>query len=396
MEEIMANLIKQIKSIFFDKAQVLPPGLYDYQSPKNSDYQYRLHLRIEPDGEGLLIINASTVLHLNRTATEYAYHLIKQTPRPEVIESITKRYQISFAEVTNDFDNFMSRIDTLISTPDLDPVTFLDFERTAPYKNFPVAPYRLDCALTYQLSGEKEVGLSPAERVKRELTLDEWKKILEKAWQAGIPHVIFTGGEATIRPDLIELIMAAENLGMVTGLSTDGLRLAENDYRERILNSGLDHLLITFEPQNENAWRALRMIIPEDIHTTVHLTVDNPSEDENIKILNEFKKIEVDNISLSFTNPELEDLVIKLRNKAAEHGFNLDWNLPVPYSHFNPVSLEVDSTALIPEGAAKAWLYLEPDGDVLPAQGTNKILGNFLEDSWNAIWEHARELNNLQ
>ena len=231
----MANLIKQIKSIFFDKAQVLPPGLYNYQSPKDSDYQYRLHLRIEPDGEGLLILNASTVLHLNRTATEYAYHLIKQTPRPEVIKSITKRYQISFADVTKDFDNFIDRIETLISTPDLDPVTYLDFERSTPYKDFPVAPYRLDCALTYKLSGKEEIGLSPKERVKRELTQDEWKEILQKAWRAGIPHVIFTGGEPTLRPELIELIIAAENLGMVTGLSTDGLRLADNKYFAQLL-----------------------------------------------------------------------------------------------------------------------------------------------------------------
>jgi hypothetical protein len=80
MEEMMSNIVKRLKSIFFDKAQVLPPGLYNYQAPQDSDYQYRLHLRIEPGGEGLLIINASTVLHLNQTATEYAYHLIQQTP----------------------------------------------------------------------------------------------------------------------------------------------------------------------------------------------------------------------------------------------------------------------------------------------------------------------------
>ncbi len=390
----MSNLIKQIKSIFFDKAQVLPPGLYDYQASKDSDYQYRLHLRIDPDGEGLLIINASTVIHLNQTATEYAYHLIKQTPKPEVLESITKRYQISYSDVTKDYDNFMLRLETLIHTPDLDPVTYLDFDRTTPYKNFPIAPYRLDCALTYQLNEQDEIGLSPKERVIRELSLEEWTSVLQKAWQAGIPHVIFTGGEPTLRPDLIEIIISAENLGMVTGLSTDGLRLAENEYLEKLLNSGLDHLLITFEPENERSWEALRKIIPEDIHTTVHLTIEKPNEEEYLKILDEFKKIEVNNISLSFKEPELEILVTNLRNKAAEFGFNLDWDLPVPYSHFNPVSSEVETEGSIPSGAAKAWLYLEPDGDTLPAQGTNKVLGNFLQDSWESIWNKARELNN--
>ena len=96
----------------------------------------------------------------------------------------------------------------------------------------------------------------------------------------------------------------------------------------------MDHLLVTFEPENEQSWETLRVIIPEDIHTTVHLTVENPDEQEYFKILDEFKKIEVDNISLSFKNPGLENLVTKLRNRAAEIGFNLDWDLPVPYSHF--------------------------------------------------------------
>ncbi len=392
----MTNIINQLKSIFFDKAQVLPPGLYNYQAPQESEYQYRLHLRIEPGGEGLLIINASTVLHLNQTATEYAYHLIKQTPRPEVIESIIKRYQISYEDVEKDFDNFMSRIETSINTPDLDPVTYLDFERSTPYIDFPVAPYRLDCALTYKLSNQDESGLSPKERVKQELATDEWKLILEKAWQNGIPHVILTGGEPTLRSDLIEIIVHAEELGMVTGLSTDGLRLSENEYLQQLLNSGLDHLLVTFDPVNEQSWEALRNIIPQDIHTTVHLTIEKSTGEDYIKIMDEFKKIGVENISLSFNNPNLENIVIDLRNKAAEYGFNLDWDLPVPYSQFNPVSAEIDKGGTIPDGAGKAWLYLEPDGDTLPAQGVNNPLGNFLTDSWEWIWSNAKLLNKNQ
>jgi organic radical activating enzyme len=392
----MPNLIDQIKSKFFDKTQVLPPGLYNYHTSLNSEYQYRLHLRIEPGGEGLLIINASTVLHLNQTATEYAYHLVNQTSKPEAIESIVKRYQINFADASSDYENFMDRIETLINTPDLDPVSYLDFERSTPYLDFPIAPYRLDCALTYKLNSQVVTGLSPKERVQRELTLEEWKIILKKAWEVGIPHVIFTGGEPTLWPDLVDLNVAAEDLGMVTGLSTDGLQLGENELLERLLNSGLDHLLVTFEPENNQSWDALRIVIPQDIHTTVHLTIDQPSEEKYINIFEELKKIGVENISLSYKNPELETTVTNLRNKAAEYGFNLDWDLPVPYSQFNPVSAEIDLEGSIPDGAGKAWLYIEPDGDTLPAQGFNEPLGNFLTDSWEWIWSNAKLLNKNQ
>jgi hypothetical protein len=34
-------------------------------------------------------------------------------------------------------------------------------------------------------------------------------------------------------------------------------------------------------------------------------------------------------------------------------------------------------------------MYVEPDGDVLPAQGeADKVLGNFLKDEWNAIYKN--------
>ena len=89
------------------------------------------------------------------------------------------------------------------------------------------APYRLDCALTYRLPSEVDPQFAPQERASRELSTAEWTSILDKAWANGIPHIIFTGGEPTLREDLIELILHAENLGQVTGLLTDGIRMTE-------------------------------------------------------------------------------------------------------------------------------------------------------------------------
>ena len=64
---------------------------------------------------------------------------------------------------------------------------------------------------------------------------------------------------------------------------------------------------------------------------------------------------------------------IALRDKAAALGLTLRFDLPVPYSEYNPVVYEAEDAA-IPEGAGKAWLYVEPDGDVLPSQGNSESL----------------------
>jgi hypothetical protein len=64
----------------------------------------------------------------------------------------------------------------------------------------------------------------------------------------------------------------------------------------------------------------------------------------------------------------------------------LRWDLPVPYSAENPVAHETVEDG-VPDGAGKAWLYVEPDGDVLPTQGeAEHILGNILKDPWEKIY----------
>ncbi len=95
-------------------------------------------------------------------------------------------------------------------------------------------------------------------------------------------------------------------------------------------------------------------------------------------------------LSLSTTDPTLSDQLKTLRDFAAMLQLDLVWDIPVPYSINNPVSFELENadSQKAPEGAGKAWLYIEPDGDVLPAQGVYEhILGNILSDKWEDIWE---------
>ena len=75
------------------------------------------------------------------------------------------------------------------------------------------------------------------------------------------------------------------------------------------------------------------------------------------------------------------------RNYIAELGMSLVWDLPVPYGENNPVNMELEEESA-PNGAGKAWLYIEPDGDVLPSQGqAGKVLGNILNDEWIKIYQ---------
>ena len=375
---------------FMKYTQPLSTGVLHYQSDLKAEMPYRLHLRLEADGSGILILNAHTIMHLNQTAAEYCYHLVKETPREEAVQQISKRYRIDRKQVEADYLDIKTRIETLLSTPDIDPVTYLGFDRETPYSSAISAPYRLDCALTYHTSDGDQKS-APDERVKKELTTEEWQSILEKAWAAGIPHIIFTGGEPTLRPDLAELVSCTQKIGQVSGLLTDGLQLAETAYLSTLLAAGLDHIMIVLDMDQELAWTAVKKVLAEDIHLTVHLTLADSTVHRWQSLIERLAEAGVYSLSLSATDPAYKNDLVAASHLAVEKGMNLVWDLPVPYSHIHPVALENTDGDTLANGAGRAWLYVEPDGDVLPAQGmAGKVLGNLAADPWEAIWNNAR------
>lgn len=370
----------------FSNVKPLPEGTHHMQGMLDDEKPYRLHLRLRKDGSGTLVVNASTILHLNSTAAEYAYHFIKGTPAEEAAKEISARYRISKGAAQEDYEDFVGRIRALIETPDLDPVSFLDFERVAPHSGDLTAPLRLDCALTYRLPAETDAEYAPAKRVERELTTEEWAQILDSAWRESVPHITFTGGEATLRDDLPDLIAHAEKNGQVCGLLTDGLKLADKSYLQTLLNTGLDHLLFLLQPQNEASWMALETIMPEDLFTTVHITVNEQTMADMDTTLQRLADLGVTSLSLSLADLAFHASLGEVRDKAANLGLQLAFDLPVPYSKDNPVALETAEDD-VPPGAGKSWLYVEPDGDVLPAQGmAGQVLGNLLRDPWGQIY----------
>jgi hypothetical protein len=371
----------------FSKVKPLPEGTHHLQTLLDDERPYRLHLRLQKDGSGTLVVNASTILHLNPTAAEYAYHFIKGTPSEEAAKEIASRYRISKGVALEDFQDFAGRVRALIETPDLDPVSFLGFERVAPHSGDLTAPLRLDCALTYRLPPETDAEYAPAKRVERELTTEEWGQILDIAWREGVPHVTFTGGEATLREDLPDLIAHAEKNGQVCGLLTDGLKLVDRSYLHTLLNTGLDHLLFLLQPENEASWKALETILPEDLFTTAHVTVNERTLATMDGTLQRLADLGVTSLSLSLADLAYHDRMDEVRDKAAHLGLQLAFDLPVPYSLDNPVALETAHDD-VPPGAGKSWLYVEPDGDVLPAQGmAGQVLGNLLRDPWDKVYQ---------
>jgi hypothetical protein len=379
-----ADLVRSL----FARIEPIPPGPYSFQTPPDAPRQYRLHLRVEPDGSGVLIVNAATVLHLNRTATEYAYHLVRQTPQSQVAATISSRYRVQKKDAENHYRDFVERIETVIHRPEIDPETFLDFDRRPPYSTQLSAPYRLDCALTYHVPPGVDQSTAPEAELKGELSENQWELVLQKAWEAGVPHVVFTGGEPTLRTDLCDLITFAQKQGQVTGMISDGLRLNDPLFLKKILQSGLDHLTLLLQPEVPSSWKALEACLKADLFTVVHLTLFRETVDQVTGFLDRLSQMNIHAVSLSTDEASLARPLHAARDRSAHLGLKLVWDEAVPYGHFNPVALETETPKA---GAGRAWLYVEPDGEVLPGQGIHHPLGNLVQQPWATVWQKAKE-----
>ncbi len=84
-----------MKFFNFTKVEPIPAGIYQKQSAQSEQPPYRIHLRLQRDGSGVLIVNAATVLHLNPTAAEYAYHFIKGSDPEVAAKEVAARYRVN-------------------------------------------------------------------------------------------------------------------------------------------------------------------------------------------------------------------------------------------------------------------------------------------------------------
>ena len=73
------NLANTFIGKIFKRSDLPQTGIYHYRL-EEEDSKARLHLRIDPDRRGILMINANRVIHLNPSAATVSYtHLTLPT-----------------------------------------------------------------------------------------------------------------------------------------------------------------------------------------------------------------------------------------------------------------------------------------------------------------------------
>jgi len=131
----------------------IPQGLYTYRG-KDEFSGMSLQLRIEQSGQGVMVINANTVLHLNHTASAFAYFFMQGLPQKQVLSKIRRMYHVNAETAKTDYTKLVYTISTLAKTEKVDPVSFLEIEKEESFSYQYSAPLRMDLALTFRCQND--------------------------------------------------------------------------------------------------------------------------------------------------------------------------------------------------------------------------------------------------
>ncbi|MFZ1040783.1 MAG: radical SAM protein [Anaerolineales bacterium] len=400
------------------------PGLYHYRFEGENE-KSRAHLRLDADGHGTLIVNANRVMHLNPTAALMAYLVLEKVEEKNSVRAIQKKYRVNASQARDDLLTFRDQLSELVRPDGACPIHDLELEVNMPFSARPSAPYRMDLAITYRCNNDCAHCYNARERDFPELTTEQWFKILDQLWELGVPHIIFTGGESTLRNDLPELIAHAESNGQITGLNTNARRLADEKYLRQLIDAGLDHVQITVESCDEQIHdqmvcakgafkqtiRGLKNALASPLYVMTNTTMLNTNVHKIPDTLDFLADLGVPTVGLNaliysghaltvgtgLKENELQPILDMATRKTSERGQKLIWYTPTQYCEFDPTANNLGVKGCT---AALYSMCIESNGNVLPCQSYYHPLGNMLSDSWDSIWNHPlsvqlRERRNL-
>jgi radical SAM protein with 4Fe4S-binding SPASM domain len=389
------------------------PGLHTYRFEPPGGRR-RVHLRIETDGRGVLFVDAGDVVHLNRTAAEMAKWALDGVTWIEAEATLAGRTGGHAREAwRSDLDAVYGLIGQLAEPTGVCPTCASKFVDHAPPFSTPVAaPYKADLAVTYKCNNSCPHCYNEPQRLDLEsLPPDQWKKMIDRLCDVGVPHLIFTGGEPTLYPHLPDLIDHADRRGPICGLNTNGRRLAEAPYVDELVAAGLNHVQITLGSHRSELHdrmtsagsfrqtvEGIENALASPLHTITNTTLMRMNADEIDQTVTFFHRLGVRTFAVNgmihagggtgsheqaIPEVQLSPLLIRIRDRAEELGMRFLWYTPTRYCRLSPLELELDAKRC---NAAEYSICVEPNGDVLPCQSYYVAAGNMLCDPWERIW----------
>lgn len=342
--------------------------------------------------------------------------------RDKTIKAMQKVFKKADKKLLKDDLNYLIKILCKIAYgKKLDEdIPYMTIGEYAPFMN---APHRMDLMISSMTKegrwhcNQKCINCYAAgqgEAEVEELSTEEWKAIIDKCRKAYIPQITFTGGEPTMRNDLVELVEYSQ--WFVTRLNTNGILLSKKLCKQ-LYEASLDSVQITLYSSDLakhevltgscSSFKQTVEGIKNALEAGLNVSINTPlckGNSEYVKTLEFLHGLGVRYVSCSgiiftgnarkldakkqqLSEDELYEIVEAATKYCWENEMEIAFTSP---GQISDEKLEKLGLAIPTCGACMSNMAIAPNGDVVPCQSwlsSRAVLGNMCTDSWKKIWE---------
>jgi len=370
--------------------------------------------------DNLLMIRPDKTLAINDSAARIlgALYCREHSPAARVLEELAPRMGVERDRLLRDTLELVEAVGAMLNE-DFAPRPKLRFGTFKP--KMVRYPTLAEIALTYGCQNRCAFcyAASPhREGQRRPMTTDQVRRVMDRMFhEAHVPSLSFTGGEATLRPDLPDLVRYGRQIGFRVNLITNGLRAADEGYAASLVEAGLASAQISLEAGQaglhdrivgrDGAFArtvtGVRNFRRLGIHVHTNTTLCRANLDEADGLIRfvarelELRTLSMnmvirtgvargDGVGMEVSYAEIGRRLPQLLETARAEGVKLVWYSPIPYCIFNPVlhGLGAKSCACV-----HGILSVDPCGQVLPCSSFDEGLGSLLEQPFARIY-HSR------
>ena len=291
------------------------------------------------------------------------------------------------------------------------------------YAKYMSAPHRMDLMISAmerdgvwhcnQKCLNCYAGLEPKAKEK-ELTTDEWKKIIDNLKESRVPQVTFTGGEPTLKSDLVELVDYSS--WFVTRLNTNG-RLLTKELCDSLYEASLDAVQVTLYSDKKEIHNFLVGAegfddtikgIKNAINSKLLVSVNTPlctlnkdyvsliryiSNETGVRyftcsgMILTGKAKDLENKATRLKENELYEILKEAINYANNHGLEIKFTSPGILSKETLKKLKMDEPMC---GAGSSNMAVSPCGDLIPCQSylSGLSFGSLLDNDFKVLWKN--------